>query len=567
MKRSQLIGSLLLLSFLPLLSFAQDDPEIAPVTRTFVLKNATIIPQPGQKIDKGQILVKDGLIEAIGTSVQVPPNAKVIDADSMYIYPGFIEGLSRTGVPRPKEEERREIKDPGNPPNDAAGIQPERSVTDMLAENESSIEAMRKLGFTAAHVVPHGNMLPGQGAIILLGGDRPEAMVLKANTSMFSQLEGARRVYPATVMAVMSKWRELYKQAMQAMQHENNYQKNPRGMSRPAYSDVLKAFYPVLNKELPVFFTAEGVKDVYRVLALQEELGFQLVLAEVKQGFYMTDQLKAKGFPILLSLDIPESKEEKKKDGEKAEEKEGDEAKKKEAMDPEQEALKKRRDEAIAKHQSQAATLSKAGINFAFSTLEVKSGDLKKNLMTMIEKGLSEEKALAGLTTVPAQMLGMSQMLGTLEKGKIANIVVTDKPYFEEGSNVRYVFVDGKPFEYEAKKPKKKGDATATVSADGEWSYTINVPGQEMNGTFKIKSDGGTISGTITNPMDGSEGDLQEVSLTGNNLSFSFPFEADGQSMRVSYDVIIEGDAFEGTVTAGSFGSFDVEGERIGTPD
>ena len=236
-------------------------------------------------------------------------------------------------------------------------------------------------------------------------------------------------------------------------------------------------------------------------------------------------------------------------------------------MDPEQKALNKRRNDAIAKHQSQAATLSEAGVSFGFSTLEVKSGDIKKNLMTMIEKGLSEEKALASLTTVPAKMFGMSEMLGTLEKGKIANLVVTDKPYFSEGSNVRYVFVDGQPFEYEAKKPRKKGDASAVVSADGEWTYTINVTGQQMSGTFRIKSEDGRISGSITNPQDGSEGELQEPVLSGNNLSFSISIDGGGQTVQVSYDLIIDGDAFEGTVTAGGYGTFDVEGERIGMPD
>lgn len=560
MKKSQLLGGLLLLCFLPLLTYAQDTKEIAPVTRTFVLKNATIIPQPGQMIEKGQILIKDGLIEAVGKTVTAPSNAKVIDADSMYIYPGFIEGLSHTGVPRPKNDERPpQIKDPGNPPNDAAGIQPERSVTELLDASESSIAGMRKLGFTAAHVVPYGSMLPGKGAIILLNGDSPEEMVLAANTSLFSQLQGARRVYPATTMAVMSKWRELYKQAMQAQTHEKNYKKNPRGMSRPAYDGVLEAFYPVLDKTLPVFFTAEGVQDAYRVMALQKELDFPLVLAELKQGFYMTDDLKAKGFPLMLSLDIPESKEEKKKEGE-------DDKEKKE-MDEEQMALKKRRDESVASHQSQAATLSKAGLEFAFSTLEVKSSDFKKNMMTMIEKGLSEEKALASLTTVPAKMLGMSEMLGTLEKGKIANMVITDKPYFSKESNVRYVFVDGVSFELEVKKPKKKGDAGATVAVAGEWSYTIDIPGQVMSGTFKIKNADGQFSGTITSPEDGSEGELQSVTVAGNNLSFSFPYDAGGQAMKVSFDVVIDGDDMEGTVTAGSFGTFDVEGSRIGVPD
>jgi hypothetical protein len=307
------------------------------------------------------------------------------------------------------------------------------------------------------------------------------------------------------------------------------------------------------------------VKDAYRVLTLREELDFPLVMAGLKQGFYMTDDLKDSGVPLLLSLDIPESKEKKKKGKKDAEE--GEKADEEEEMNQEQKALGKRRDESIAKHQSQAATLAEAGIAFGFSTLDLKSGDFKKNLLTVIEKGLSEEKALASLTTVPAKMLGLSEMLGTLEKGKIANLVITDKPYFSEESNVRYVFVDGTPFEYEAKKAKKKGDANATVAVAGEWSYTIHIPGQAMSGTFKIAEEGGNLSGTITSPDDGSEGELQEVVLSGNSLSFSFPYDAGGQAMKVSFDVVVDGNDMEGTVAAGSFGTFDVEGSRVSTPE
>jgi hypothetical protein len=577
MKKCLLLGGMIIWCFLPLLLQAQVAREIPPVTQTFVLTNATIITQPGKTMDKGQILIKDGLISAIGTNVRIPSNAKVVNADSMFVYAGFIEGLSYTGIPQPREEgsqrgqgppQRGEpVKDPGNPTNEEAGIQPDRSVVSMLNAGDGSIETMRKLGFTAAHVVPRGNLLPGTGAVILLAGDDAGDLVIAENTSLFSNLDGARRVYPATLMAVMSKWRELYKQAMQAKAHEKNYETNPRGMTRPEYDAALSAFYPVLDKKLPVFFTAESVKDAYRVMTLQEELGFPLVMAELKQGFYMTDALKQKNFPLLLSLDIPESIKEEKK----SEKKEGEEPKAKmvkdEKADPEKEALEKRRKEAIEKHQSQAATLDKAGINFGFSTLSVKSKDLKTNLLTMIEKGLSEEKALAALTTVPAKMLGLSEMMGTVEQGKIANLVVTDKPYFDKESNVRYVFVDGKMFEYEAKKARKKGDESATVAADGDWSYAIDIPGQAMSGTFSIKSDGGTLKGTMTNPQDGSVGDLENVSLNGNNLSFSIPYDAGGQAMRVSFNLYLDKDAFEGSVTAGSFGTFDVEGSRISTPD
>jgi hypothetical protein len=208
---------------------AQDSEQLAaPVTRTFVLKNANIVQKPGQVIQSGMILVKDGLIQEVGKTVTIPADAEVINADSMYVYAGFIDGLSNTGVPRPEQpqtagqggggrgQQPRPTYDTGNPPNVIAGIVPETQVKDVIKSTDKAIEEMRKAGFTISHVVPRGNMLPGTGAIVLLGGNSTDQMILKDQTSFFSQLTGAQRAYPSTVIAVMAKYRELYKQTQPA---------------------------------------------------------------------------------------------------------------------------------------------------------------------------------------------------------------------------------------------------------------------------------------------------------------------------------------------------------------
>jgi hypothetical protein len=241
------------LLLLPVLSWAQD--ERPPVTRAYFINNAYVVQEPGKVIDLGGVIIRNGLIEAVGKGLKAPLDAKTLEGDSLYVYAGFIEGLSHTGVPKPKQPERGsrpEVKDPGNPPNDVAGIQPERSVTDLMKADDKSVADMRALGFTAAHVVPHGGMLPGQGAIVLLGGDNEREMVLRANTSLYSAFEGGQRVYPATTMAIMSKYRELYKQAEQVKGHAGKYAANSRGMARPEYDDVLAAFFPVIDKKMPV---------------------------------------------------------------------------------------------------------------------------------------------------------------------------------------------------------------------------------------------------------------------------------------------------------------------------
>lgn len=154
-----------LLPFLmaPVLVNAQSDPTgESPVTRTYAITNATIIPSPGAKIEGGTLLISDGVITAVGTTVNIPDHAQVIDGTELWIYPGFIDGMSNTGASRPDAMERPNNLFTPDPPNDYAGITPEISVVEQLNIEESSIESMRKLGFTVSHTVPYGRMLPGK---------------------------------------------------------------------------------------------------------------------------------------------------------------------------------------------------------------------------------------------------------------------------------------------------------------------------------------------------------------------------------------------------------------------
>ena len=550
-----------LLLLLPVLSWAQDDRP--PVTRAYFINNAYVVQEPGKVIDLGAVVIRNGLIEAVGKGLKAPLDAKTLEGDSLYVYAGFIEGLSHTGVPKPKAPERGsrpEVKDPGNPPNALAGIQPERSVTDMLKAGDGSVAAMRKLGFTAAHVVPHGGMLPGQGAIVLLDGNDGKDMVLRNNTSLYSAFEGGRRVYPATTMAIMSKYRELYRRAEQVKGNVERYSSNARGMARPEYDKVLQSFFPVIDKKMPVFFEVEDIKEVHRAMGLAKELGFDLVLAEVSRGQLVMDKLKSTGTPVFLTMDLPKEKKEKKEKKDKDDKKMS--AEKKMMM----EKAEARRDASRRELEEQAAMFAKGGITFGFSTLNVKASEVRDHLGRMIKAGLTTDQALAALTTGPAKMLGVDQVLGTVEKGKIANLVVTDKPYFEEGANVRYVIVDGTPHEYEVKKKKKKGpsDPNAVVKAAGDWAITIDVPGQTTESTVTITGEAGNYEGKITSD-DGESRALSDVDLDGDNLTFSSTFDAGPQTIKLAFDLTITGDNIEGTVRAGNFGSFGVEGSR--TPE
>lgn len=548
---------------------AQNEPK--QVTSTFALQNVIIVQAPGKVIEGGTIVVKDGLIQAVGKNVTIPFDAKKIKTDSMYVYAGFIDGASHVGIPKVEKKEeggrrnRSEIKNPGNPSNSKAGIQPERQVRDVLNAGEKSIGDMRKLGFTTAHVVPDGKMLPGKGAIVMLAGESVNDMILMENTAMFAQFKGAGGVYPNTVIGVMSKFRDLYKQAEQSKAHEVAFMKSPSGIKRPTSDPVMEAFYPVIDGKQAIFMKASSMKDLSRAMVLQKELGYELVLTEVKQGWNYADQMKAS--KVFLSLDLPKKPKEDKKEEE-------EEEKEKTMEEKEKDAMEKRRAERMKEFEKQAMMMASKGINFGFSTLDAKAKDVRANLTRMIEAGLTKDQALAALTTQPAKMLGIDKVTGTVEKGKIANLVVTDAPYFDKESNVRYVLVDGHLFEYEAKAKKKKKksnddeELVENANVAGVWTYEMTIPGQELEGTFTFKVDEDEVTGTMSDPQ-GEEDDeeLADVVLTGDEMTFSITVDQGGGSMTIEFTLEFDGEAYEGTFSVGDFGTFDVEGVRAEKPE
>ena len=438
---------LVLSGILPFGVHAQDVRNLPPVSRYYAITKATVIQAPGRKLDNATVLIRDGIIAAVGQNISVPPDATVVKGDSLYVYAGFIDGLSRVGVNKPKEESTKERqKDPGNPAPEAAGIAPYADVRGLWNPVEKSIEEWRALGFTVGQVVPYGGMLPGHAALIYYNGEATDKAVVNPLAGLYSELTPAERMYPATILGVLAKWKELYRQSSYAKSYGGVYAANKAGLEAPASDRTLEAFYPVIDKQIPVVFKAEKALDVQRVIALKSQLGFSLILTEVKEGWDAIPSIKANA-KVFLSLELPEEKKDEK--GKDDSEKKKDEL----AMLPdsvERKALEKRRDDFIALYVGQAAAFQKAGVPFGFSSLSAKPKDARGNLKRMIKAGLSEDAALAALTTNAAQALGLGDRLGTIDNGKIANLVISRRPYFDDKSKLVYVFIAGKLFKIEA---------------------------------------------------------------------------------------------------------------------
>lgn len=536
----------------------QPDPKpLAPVSRTYAITNATVYQAPGRKTDRATVVIKDGLISAVGPNVSVPADAIIIKGDSLHVYAGFIDGLSHAGVPEPRDERRERPSDPGNPDPEYAGITPDADVRSFIKPDDKSVGELRALGFTVSHTVPYGRMLPGSGAVILLNGDNADRMVLMGKSSFYSRLAGAQRAYPATVMAVMAKWRELYQQARLAKDYQRVYAGNPNGLTRPASDRIREAFYPVIDKQVPVLFEADRYLDIQRVLALQSEFGFSLMIGGVREGWDAIPDLRKSGAKVFLSLALPEQKKDE-KEGKKK--KEGEE-RASGFMPGEKEALEKRKAESMALYEGQALAFQRAGISFGFSTIGVKPADVPGNLRRMITAGLTEDQALAALTTSPAQLLGLSDRLGSIDRGKMANLVVSDKPYFDDKANVRFVFVEGAMHRYDPKAAPRP-DASAVVALAGTWTVILENAEEHKEYSVTFEADGTSYKGSITGEELQQAVALENVTLNGNQLKYSYTVGSGGLAYRVDVEATVGDKFWKGTAAAGATGSYTLEARK-----
>ena len=532
------------------ISFGQSDPTgERRVTGTFAITNATITTSPGKTQKGATIIIKNGLIDAIGSNIRIPVEAQVFKGDSMFVYPGFIDGASSIGISRPTEPERPSNFDPSNPPDEIAGITPWRSALDYYDLKNSQINDWRKVGFTMAQIIPEGGMLPGKSAIVTYGGSQSSNILARntALTARFRSSGGGRGMYPGTQLGIIAKFRDLYKNAELSSQHMRLFASNT-GLERPEINKTLEAFFPVLDKSIPVLYEVSNDLELRRAVMLQKENGFRLVLAGITDMDFAIDAIKSSNAQILVSFRLPNDKTANANTDGLSEELKGRTQKIKDAY---------------AQLLKETGKLEAAGIPFGFTSLGGRSADMFKNIRLMIANGLSEDAALAALTINNANILGIQKFAGTLEKGKLANMVVSTAPIFSEEAQIKYVVADGFVFEYEVnnKKPGTSNNGNGkAVEIAGVWDYTSDTPAGSSAGTMEIKREGNSFLGTITydNPTGSGKtsSPMNNITLSGNNFSFTFNVSAGGMSLEVSVSGDISDGDFSGSMSLSDFGSF-----------
>lgn len=428
--RWPLAALLVLLAAFPSLSA----PGRAPA---YALVGGRVITVGGPTHEKATVVVRDGLIEAVGPGVRPPADARVIDAAGLVITPGLVDGFSGIGLPAAAPRGGTG----GAADRPAGGASPAPLAPQALALDRlrvADVVKARDLGITSALVVPREGVLPGRSVLINTAGERPEEMAVRHPAAMHLHMATLARQYPGSLMGTMAHARQALLDAAYYRDTFAAYERSPRGKKRPRYDAARAAWAEVLAGREPLVVTARRENDVRRALALGDEFKVKVVVAGAMQAAPLAGLLKSHGVPLLVSVNY---------DPPSAGQFFG-------AADED----KERRE--IAEAERNPARLHEAGVKFAL--VSGHAPDFLAGVRKAIERGLPRETALAAVTQRPAEALGVADRLGTIEVGKIANLVAWSGEPLTKEARPRHVFVDGEPYEPEERPERGARDADAS---------------------------------------------------------------------------------------------------------
>jgi imidazolonepropionase-like amidohydrolase len=404
-----------------LLAAALLAPDSWPAGReeAFAVVGARIVAVSGPVIETGTVVLRGGLIEAVGATVAVPPGARVIEGQGLTVTPGLIDGFGGVGLPAPSPRPSAGGAGPGQ--NMGTGLAPEASALDRVRVTDA-LKA-RDGGVTTALAIPPDGVLPGRSVLLNLSGEKADGMVLRQPAALHVHMATLSGRYPNSLMGTMALVRQSLLDAARYRDDWAAYEKAPVGRRRPAYDAALEAWSDVTAGRLPLVVTAARENDIRRALSLADEFKVRVVVAGAPQASRLADQIKARKLPLLVSVNFDpprpasffglEDDERARKDIEEAE--------------------------------RNPAALHQAGVPFALVSGHAPS--FLAGVQKAIERGLPAEVALRAVTLGAAEVLGIADRTGSLDRGKIANAVVWSGEPLSKEARVKMVFVDGKLYE------------------------------------------------------------------------------------------------------------------------
>lgn len=440
MKRALILTAFVALPF----ALRADTPNI------YAIRGARIVTGAGAPIENGTIVVRRGVIDAVGASVAVPPDAAVIEGAGMTVYPGLIDLGNTRAADQPV---------PPLPPNlrTTADVErwkrtqilkPQFRAADVVKVDDAELTKLGSAGITSVLALPSGDVISGQSALVnvVAPPDDPQVgnivdarrglIVVKSPVALHVSFPDRPRVpangYPESLMGVIAFVRQAF---LDAQRYHAEHQNVARGV-HPIDDPALEAMRATIDRKMPVAFEANEGRQILRVLKMAKELKLEAIVTGARHAEEVVADLKSQNVPVVYSLNYP--------------------VRPKTLAPDADEPVSALRDRADAPKTPGA--LARAGVTFAFASAGLTDPkDFLKNAAKAVKAGLAEDVAVRALTITAATIAGVGDRLGSIEKGKIANLVVTDGNLFEEKTKITRVFVDGRSIALDLTPPAPEG--------------------------------------------------------------------------------------------------------------
>ena len=375
------------------------------LAQTIAITGGTVYPVSGPKLANATVLVRDGRVAAVGTNVAVPADAKRIDATGKWITPGLIDGAGQMGLVEIEAV-------PGTREATLAGdtIAAAFNVGEGINPASALIPVTRIEGVTTVVVAPAGNLVSGQAVMVDLDGPTIEQMRVRSPVGMVVDLsENGKQYAGGSRAGVAARLRSVFRDALEYERRKTDFS---RAQMQPLSASAadLEALLPVLHGREPLIAYANRRSDIETALRLAREFTLRLIVAGAQEGWEVAGELAAAGVPAVVEpLDnIPSY-------------------------------------DALGIRYENAALLAKAGVKVALmETNTHNSRLLRQEAGNAVSYGMPWEQALRAVTLAPAEMFGVADRYGSLEPGKVANVVVWSGDPFEFSTGVEHVLIRGK---------------------------------------------------------------------------------------------------------------------------
>ena len=536
---------------------------------TWALTNARIETVTRGVIERGTVVIRDGLIEAVGADVRPPADARIVDLAGKRVFPGLIDLTSTLGLASspPSGGGAGGQSGAGSQPGSATvryvGLEPGRVIADEIRPSASDIRTARDAGITTVLIAPSRGAFRGVSALVPLRDESAQQYVVKSPVALHMGFQGAQGSgfggrYPATLLGVIAYERQSFYDARHHAALQERYRAGARGATRPSYDADLDALVPVVRGTVPAFFAADRENEIRRAVRIGDEFDLKLTIVGATEGFRAIDALK-RADGVVVSLDFPRSTEVTGWSYRSTQ---------RHALDDSAAT-----DSAVRRTlESNPAALHAAGIRFALASGGLRPGEFLGNVRKAISAGLPRDVALQALTVRAAEVAGVGAQLGSVEAGKIANLIVTERDILGDSANVRMVFVDGIRHEVIPPAPAERrrgaaggrgGDreeAGEAARVAGTWDITVTSPQGENRASLTATQSGATLEGSMATEMGTVQ--VTDGRVTGQRVTFSITVPISGQTTTIVFRGTVDGNRMTGTADLGTMGTATFTGER-----